>query len=202
MVQNAWLFLVAGALLVITRTVDFAPPPTVRVGPPDAGSLVGDSQTQEFARFLPNPQTVQLRATLRWYEGNDEPLLDPDPVDERGKILAQPVVTTILGMNAAIDQTVRLEGGELEVDVSLQATPRLERAAEGRAALVLEHQVSVHSRRDLWWRRAPRHTLHFETRDFLTGLDEHPHRLLFAIDEHRFSLELETHRPRVGANPP
>jgi hypothetical protein len=201
--RNAYLVVVAGAVLVVTRAIDFSPPPEVRVGKANVAQLVGDAPTQEFSAELSNPQAVQVRATLRLYADNELKVGGVDPeLDEQGKILSQPVVTTILGMNATIDQTVRLEGGELEITLGLDATPRLVGAVkkgQPPPEIVLEHDLSVRSRRDGWWNSAPVERIHVDTSGFLGKVEEHGHRLVFTVDEHLFSLDLEVHRAAVAA---
>jgi hypothetical protein len=195
--RNAYLVVVAGAVLVVTRAIDFSPPPEVRVGKANVGQLVGDAPPQEFSAELSNPQAVQVRATLRLYPDNELKVAGVDPeLDEQGKILSQPVVTTILGMNATIDQTVRLEGGDLEIQLALEATAK---TGQPPPEIVLEHELNVRSRRDGWWRSAPSQRVHVDTRGFLGKLEEHGHRLVFTVDEHLFSLDLEVHRAAVAA---
>lgn len=200
--RNAYLVVVAGAVLVVTRAIDFSPPPEVRVGKANVGQLVGDAPPQEFSTELSNPQAVQVRATLRLYPDNELKVAGVDPeLDEHGKILSQPVVTTILGMNATIDQTVRLEGGDLEIQLGLEATPRLvgtTKKGQPPPEVVLEHELNVRSRRDGWWRSAPSQRVHVDTRGFLGKLEEHGHRLVFTVDDHLFSLDLEVHRAAVA----
>ncbi len=201
--RNAYLVVVAGAILVVTRAIDFSPPPEVRIGKASVAQLVGDAPAQEFSQELSNPQAIQVRATLRLYADNELKVAGVDPeLDEQGKILSQPVVTTILGMNATIDQTVRLEGGDLEVSLSLDATPRLVGAVkrgQPPPEIILEHELEVRSRRDGWWRSAPAQRVHVDTRGFLGKVEEHGHRLVFTVDDHLFSLDLEVHRAAVAA---
>lgn len=194
--RNAYLGLAAGAVLVATRAVDFSPPPEVRVGKGDVAQLVGDAPTQEFSAELANPQAVQLRATLRRYPDNELRVAGPDPdTDVQGTLLSQPVVTTLLGMNATVEQTLRLDGGDLEVDLVLHGTPRLGKAPrrDAPAPLTLEHELSITSRQHDWWRRAPRHRVHVDSRGLLTKVDTDGYRLVFTVDEHLFSLDLELH---------
>jgi hypothetical protein len=201
--RNAYLVVIAGAVLVVTRAIDFSPPPEVRVGKGSVAQLVGDAPAQEFSDALANPQAVQIRATLRLYPDNGLVVGSVDPeIDAQGKILSQPVVTTILGMNATIDQTVRLEGGELEIALALDATPRLVgtvKKGQPPPEIVLEHDLSVESRRDSWWRSAPVRRIHIDTEGFLGKVEEHGHRLVFTVDEHLFSVDLEVHRATTAA---
>ncbi len=201
--RNAYLAVIAGAVLVASRAVDFSAPPEVRLGKGGVAQLVGDAPPQEFSADLANPQAVQLRATLRLYPDNELQVAAPDPnTDLQGKLLSQPVVTTLLGMNATVDQTLRLDGGELEVDLVLHATPRLGESPRGSKApppLTLEHELSVRSRRSKWWNGTPQHRVHVDSRGLLTRVDD-GWRLVFSVDEHLFSLDLELHR--AGAVPP
>lgn len=196
--RNGYLAVVIGAGLVVTRVIDFSPPPEVRVGQANVAQLVGDAPPQEFSHELSNPQAVQVRATLRLYPDNELKVSAPDPeIDEQGKVLSQPVVTTILGMNATIDQTVRLEGGDLEVELALDATPRMigsNKKGQPPPTLVLEHELTVRSRRDTWWRSSPQQRVHIDSRGFLDKIADNGYRLVFTVDEHLFSLDLELHR--------
>lgn len=198
MKKNAYLVLIAAAVLVLLRAVEFSPPPEVRVGQADVGSIVGDAPHQEFSSELNNPQSVQVRATLRMYPDNELSVSSPDPdVDAQGRLLSQPVVTTILGMNATIEQTVRLEEGDLEVSLAVNATPRLERAQrKGKPAppIVLESEVVVKSVRTPWWSGTPRKRVNLDSRAFLSKVEDGGHRVVFTVDDHLFSLDLEVHR--------
>jgi hypothetical protein len=201
--RNAYLAVAAGAVLVVTRAVEFSPPPEVRMGKGDVAQLVGDAPPQEFSAELANPQAVQLRATLRLYPDNELEVAAPDPdTDAQGKLLSQPVVTTLLGMNATVDQTLRLDGGDLEVDLVLHATPRMgerPRGSNAPAPLTLEHELSVRSRRSEWWNGTPLRRVHVDSRGIMTRAED-GWRLVFSVDEHLFSLDLELHR--AGALPP
>ncbi|MBC8071210.1 MAG: hypothetical protein IAG13_22985, partial [Deltaproteobacteria bacterium] len=44
--RNAYLMVIAAAILVVTRAIDFSPPPEVRVGNANVGQLVGDAPPQ------------------------------------------------------------------------------------------------------------------------------------------------------------
>lgn len=202
--DNAYLIAVAIAAMVLFRVVDFSPPDKVRADPAESVDLVGEAPRQEFSDELGNEQAVQLRATLRLYDGvlaGDDDIGTPDPdVDERARLLSQPVVTTILGMNATLDQTVRLEGGKLEVDLSVQATPReLEGVrTKGKGDRIsLEHRVRVFSRRASWRRKATTDDteIHLDTSGVLLNVDKAGHRIVFTVDDHLFALDLELHRP-------
>jgi hypothetical protein len=200
--RNAYLGLIAGALLVVTRTISFTPPREVRVGTTDVAQIVGDAPRQEFAATLSNPQAVQVRATLRLYSDNELIVGAPEPeMDALGKLLSQPVVTTILGMNATVEQTVRLEDGALEVDLTVHATPRIgasNASSKGPPTLVLESEILVRSRRTPWWRGRPTKRIHLANHAFLERVELDGHRVVFAVDGHLFSLDLELHRP-LGA---
>jgi len=197
MAKNAYLVVIVAALLVLTRAIEFSPPPEVRVGNADVAQLVGDAPPQEFSVELSNPQAVQVRATLRLYPDAEIRVSSPDPdTDAQGKILSQPVVTTIVGMNATVDQTVRLDGGDLEVELSLDATPRMQgvrKKGSPPPELVLEHELTVKSRTDAWWRNRPMERVHLDSRGFLGKVAEHGHRIVFTVDDHLFSLDLEVH---------
>ncbi len=200
--SSAWLGLVAAAGLIATQTVDFSPPERVRLDAADTGTLVGEAPPQSFAAQLDNPQAVQLRATLRLYPDPSLDLTIPDPeMMAAGRLLSQPVVTTIYGMNATVNQTIRLEGGDLNVDLIVDATPRLARKPRrGKPAppVVVEYEITVRSRRTSWWEQEIRQRVHLDTAGFLNKVDEHGHRVIFVVDQHLFSLELELHRPDVA----
>ncbi len=196
--RNAYLVLIAGAVLVLMRVVEFAPPDDVRVGKTDVGSIVGDAPRQEFSTELSNPQSVQVRATLRLYSDNELVVSMPDPdVDAQGKMLSQPVVTTIFGMNATIEQTVRLEDGDLEVSLAVNATPRLDRPqrkGKPMPPITLESEIVVKSKRKQWWSNHPVERVNVDSRAFLAKVEDGGHRVVFTVDDHLFSLDLELHR--------
>ncbi len=191
---NSWLILAAGAALVLTRVVEFRPPEEVRID--DASvDLVGEAPAQEFSAQLDNPQAVQLRATLRLYPRNDLDVREADPkLDDKARVLSQPVVTTIYAMNATIDQTVRLDGGDLEIDVVLAGTPRLGEAGKNAVPpLTLEHELTITSREKKWL-GDPILRTHLHTRGTLAELEDRAHRWVFIVDGKLFALDLDLHR--------
>lgn len=187
--RHAYVALAAGALLVLTRTVDFTPPPQVRPDPTRHGGA-GPVTVQEFSPDLHSPQVVQLRVVLRRYDDPGLPVTaDDHDLDERGAVLSSPLVTAVVGTEAAIDQRVRLEGGDLELRLALRATPRL---ARGGAA-TLEHTLEIRSERDRWSGRDERIVL--AAGGVLADLDGRGQRWIFTVDDHLFSLDLEAIRP-------
>lgn len=186
--RHAWLALAAGALLVLTRTVDFSPPPQVRPDPTRHGGAAGPVPVQEFSPDLRSPEVVQLRAVLRRY---DDPALavpaDSHELDDRGVVLSSPLMTAVVGTEAAVDQRVRLEGGDLELELSLRATPRLGPAGDTR----VEHTLAVARTRARWSGRERRAVL---AAHGVLG-DAGAPRWVFAVDDHLFSLDLEFVRP-------
>ena len=194
--QHAWLVGAAACVLVLTRSVDFEPPEKVRLDEKGPTTLVGDAPAQSFADDLANPQAVQVRATLRRYADPSLDVSNPDPdVDARAQVMSQPVVTTIIGMSANIGQTVRLDGGELEVELEVVATPRvLIEGKKGKAPqLSLEHRIDVRSERELSFGRGTQRRTHVQSRGVLVGLEQGPHRVVFSVGEELFALDLELH---------
>ncbi|PRP90326.1 hypothetical protein ENSA5_65730 [Enhygromyxa salina] len=192
--SNSWLILAAAAGLVLTRVVEFSAPGEVRIDDATV-DLVGEAPSQEFSSQLGNPQAVQLRATLRLYPRNDLDVREPDPeLDAKARILSQPVVTTIYAMNATIDQTVRLDGGELEIDVALAGTPRVGEASRNKVPeLTLEQELTVTSRQNKWLGE-PEQRVHLHTRGTLTDLEARPYRWVFVVEGKLFALDLELNR--------
>jgi hypothetical protein len=193
--RNSYLILAAGAALVLARVVEFEPPEQVRMDEASV-DLIGEAPSQEFSSQLGNPQAVQLRATLRLYPRNDLDVREPDPkLDGAARILSQPVVTTIYAMNATIDQTVRLDGGALEIDVALAGTPRLGESAGSHKVpeLDLEQELTVTSREKKWMGE-PIERVHLHTRGTLTDLEDRPYRWVFVVEGKLFALDLELNR--------
>lgn len=193
--EHAYLMLAAGAALVLTRTVEFSPPALVRVDASAHGGALGGLPVQEFSGELRSPRVAQIKATLRRYDDPDLAVTaDSHEYDERGELLSQPVVTTPLGTGAAIEQTVKLERGNLQLDLRIFATPRLAPGAGQAEPLTrLEHEISIHSRREGW--SGSKRRIHLDTRGTLDDVEAHGHRLVFTVDGHLFSLDLELHRP-------
>ena len=192
--EHAYLIVVVGAALVLTRTVDFSPPAQVRQDPLAHGGVVSELPVQDFTTDLRSPRVVQIKATLRRYDDRDLAVsASSHDLDDRGELLSQPVVTTPLGTGASIDQKVRLEGGALELDLQVFATPRL---APDLTTTLLEHELTIHSRRSGW--PAERRRVHLGSRGVLEDVETRGHRVVFAVDDHLFSLDLELHRP-LGA---
>lgn len=194
--DHLWLVGVAACVLVLSRSIEFAPPGKVRVDAGDRAALVGDAPSQDFSSELGNPQALQLRASLRLFERADLDVASVDPeVDKQARLLSQPVVTTILGMSANVDQTIRLDQGDLEIDLHVEATPRiLVRGKKGRApSFSVEHRIDVTSRRQRSFGRAAIETTHLQSRGTLSGLEQGPYRVVFAVEDRLFALDLELH---------
>ena len=188
--RHAYVALAAGALLVLTRTVDFAPPPLVRPDPSAHGGAAGPVPVSEFSPELRSAQVMQLRLVLRRYDDPALPVAaDDHALDDRGDVLSSPLVTAVVGTEAAVDQKVKLEGGDLELRLALRATPRL--ALGG--ATTLEHVLEIHSKRDGWSGHAERPVV--VAGGVLGDLDSRGQRWVFAVDDHLFSLDLEAVRP-------
>jgi hypothetical protein len=193
--QNAWLAVAVGAALVVLDVVVFAPPPTVRIDP--AARLVGEPPPGDLDLSTSNPHAVQLRVTVREFPDVNMDVAAPDPeTDAVGTVLSRPVVTTILGVNASVRQSIRLEGGDLEVDVHVEGTPRL-RGTPGRSGvppIALEHTLHVTSHRERFWSSAPQRRLHLQSQATAIDLEGRPQRTVFVVDGHLFALDLELHR--------
>ena len=193
--RHAWLALVAGAGVLALGLVDFAPPSEVRVGSEPTAALVGDAPTQSFAARLQNPQSVQLRASLRLLPDDAEPH-GGEGDRPRGQLLSQPVMTTILGMPVRMEQLVRLGEGDEKIEVRLSATPRLgPRPRRGRAGIQVEYELTVSRWHDAWWRTAPSFQVHLQAEGIWSNWDDLPPRLFFRVGEHAFALDLELSRP-------
>lgn len=180
--RHAYLALAAAALLVLTRTIDFTPPPQVRADPGRHGGAAGTVPVRDFTPGLRASEVAQVRAVLRRY---DDPSLEvgaPSPeLDARGAVLSSPLVTAVVGTEAVLDQRVRLEGGDLELTIALRATLRA-----GGGGARLEHALQVHGTRQRWTGVERRSVLG----TFGTLADDAA-RWVFRVDEHLFSLDLE-----------
>jgi hypothetical protein len=188
--RHGWLALAAAALLVLTRTVDFSPPPQVRPDPTRHGGAAGPVAVPEFSPDLRSPQVLQLRAVLRRYDDPAQPVAaDDHALDERGAVLSSPLLTAVVGTEAAVDQKVKLEGGDLELTISLRATPRLGPSGDTR----LEHALLVESARERW-SGASRRTV-VAAHGVLGDIPGQAARWVFTVDSHLFSLDLEAVQP-------
>jgi hypothetical protein len=190
---HGWLVMAAACGLVIFEAMDFSPPERVRVDEHARSAFVGDAPRQEFNESLGNPQAVQIRTTMREYAESDLDATSPDPeVDAHARVLSQPVVTTIFGLTANVDQTVHLEGGDVRVDVAFEATPRLVRRAKKSSPprLSLEHSVYVRATRERAFGSPDVWTV-VSGRGVLMDLDDEPYRLTFTVDGHLFALDVE-----------
>jgi hypothetical protein len=194
LVNRSWMILAAAAALTLTQVVEFSPPQEVRVDDATV-DFVGEAPRQEFSAELGNPQAVQLRGTLRLYPRGEFDVREPDPeLDDKARVLSQPVVTTIYAMNASIDQSVRLDGGKLEIDIEFTGTPRLGDSGNNKLPeLSLEHELTVTSREKKWM-RDPVQRVHLHTRGTLTDLEDRPYRWVFVIEGKLFALDLELNR--------
>lgn len=192
--HRSWMILAAAAGLVLTQVVEFTPPDEVRIDDATV-DFVGEAPRQEFASQLGNPQAVQLRGTLRLYPRGEFDVREVDPeIDDTARVLSQPVVTTIYAMNATIDQSVRLDGGRLEIDIEFAGTPRLTEGGKNTLPeLTLEHELTVKSREKKWM-RDPVSRVHLHTRGTLTDLEDRPYRWVFVIEGKQFALDLELNR--------
>lgn len=198
---HLWLVGAAGCLWLMLRhtgVTDFRPPDKVRVDAHGVTQMVGEAPAQEFAAELANPQAVQVRASLRQFaSARGEPLsLEADEAGD-SRLLSQPVITTILGMSANIDQTIRLDGGDLVVHLHVEATPRVMVPAKRKgsnqhpAIVSLEHRVHVTSTRKRSFGRSDVHMVHLQAEGTLVGLDDAPHRVVFEVEGELFALDLE-----------
>jgi hypothetical protein len=195
---------------VFASMLDLEPPARVRATV-DSPGLVGQAPRGVFASSAPSPQTVEFRATLRlWHEGRTR-AASPDPQDDQASdVLSDPVITTVLGMSATVDQRVRLDDGDLEIDVHVELTPR----REGKLLLV-EREVQVTSRRRAWLRQDPVEQVQAYERSVLARAQERAGRILFSVEGRLLALDLETRaaeptaavpaatlaRPAAGASP-
>ena len=195
--RHGHLVVVAGALLVLTRAVDFAPPEQVRPAPappevasPSGGGAAGlPPPSAELRGSMSTAQAVQVRATLRAIEDPEAARLGAAEVPSR--VLAQPLVATMIGIPATIDQKVRVDDGALEVVIAVTVTPRAER--EG---LRLEEEVRVVSRRRADGDLVER--LCLVSAGEVVGVEARGRRWVFAVEDRLFSLDLDVQRAAAG----
>ncbi|MEE9381981.1 MAG: hypothetical protein V3V08_01015 [Nannocystaceae bacterium] len=196
--RNAYLALSAACLLLLARVVDFAAPQHVRIDPDQAARVVGDAPWQGFSTASNNANAVQFRATLRRYADAAAPVSGPDArVDATAQILSQPVVTTIMGVEANIEQTVRLDGGDLELHLSLVVTPRADGPRyRGRRRMTVEREFVVERHRRGWLDSSVEKRIHLKLRGVLTVVEGRIQRTVFSVGEHLFALDVEIQRSR------
>jgi hypothetical protein len=204
--ERAWLVVAGAAAITLIATMDFRPPSKVRVQTHDGAELVGDAPLEDVD-VQASPQSVVVRAELSRYEaaaselgarprGGDE----DDPTTLR-VVLARPVVTTLYGLTATFEQTLRLDGGRHEVDVAVEVTPRVGDARRGELPPIrLERDVRIVSRRHAswaWWDRSPVERLVMHEHTTLADATQGTSQLTFAIDDQLFVLSLDVTRPSV-----
>jgi len=195
--EHSWLVLVVGAGLIFAGAVDFRPPQQVRSSGGLVSEVVGDAPKQSFATEVGHAQAVQLRATLQRYLDPTMDVLRPSPeVEASAQILSSPVVTTIYGMQATIEQTIKLPGARNELDVSVKATPRKHGRARGGkpAEVVVDHELSVRSRKIPRWFGTVEHRQHVRELGKIFDIEARPYRIVFAVDDELFSLDLDLKR--------
>ncbi len=191
--RHAYLGVAAAALLIVTRTVDFTPPAEVRkVELPTEAPPPAPAPSAELRAEMGAEEAVQIRATLRLLESAHDVAADANDEDGVGRILSQPVVATLFGVPARIDQTVRVDAGALELRISVDVTPR----EEGREKrITVEHRLEITSRVDDRWGNRTERRLHLRDESILTDLERRPHSLLFTVEDRLFALELDVFRP-------
>jgi hypothetical protein len=204
--ERAWLLVAGGAAILLIATMDFRPPTKVRVQQADAAELVGDAPLDDVD-VQASPQSVVVRAELSRYEAPASELGgrprggDEDDPATRRLVLARPVVTTLYGLTATFEQTLRLEGGRHEVDVAVEVTPRVGDARRGELPPIrLERDVRIVSRRQStwgWWDRSPIERLVMHEHATLADATQGTHQLTFAVDDQLFVLSLDVTRPSV-----
>ncbi|HRI10104.1 MAG TPA: hypothetical protein PKW35_19920 [Nannocystaceae bacterium] len=182
--------LVVGAIVVLTRGVDLARPDRVRgapvaVPPGEAPGL--PSPSAELRGAMGTADAVQVRATLRAIE--DPQAQRTGAAEVPSKVLAQPVVATMVGIPATVDQKVRFDDGALEIVVSLVLTPRA-----GPGGMRAEESLRVVSRRRSGWEGRFEERLHLESTAEVVGVESRGRRWVFAVDERLFSLDVDVQR--------
>ncbi|MBK8264940.1 MAG: hypothetical protein IPK80_26830 [Nannocystis sp.] len=193
--QHGYLVLAAAGALVVTRTVDFAPPEKVRAAP---AAAIGEAAAHQTAPSRPAPsselrglstaEAVQVRATLRLIEDPQAQRVGAAEVPSR--VLAQPVVATMIGIPASVDHKVRFDDGALEVVIELRITPRAE-----PGGLVVEEDVRVLSRRSRRWDSGElEERLHLESHGEVVKVEARGRRWIFAVDERLFQLDVDVSR--------
>jgi len=191
--RHAYLGVAAAALLIVTRTVDFSAPTEVRqVELPTKPAPPQPAPSASIRGEMGAEDAVQIRATLRLIEGAKDVAADANDEVEIGRILSQPVVATLAGVPATIDQTVRVDDGALELRIAIDVTPR----EHGRKnELTVEHRLEVTSRVDDRWGNRTEPRLHLRSESVLSDLERRHHRLVFAVEDRLFTLDLDAHRP-------
>lgn len=204
--ERAWLVVAGAAAITLLATMDFRPPGKVRVQARDGAELVGDAPLEDV-EVQASPQSVVVRAELSRYEAAASELGarprggDEDDSTTRRVVLARPVVTTLYGLTATFEQTLRLDGGRHEVDVAVEVTPRVGDARRGELPPIrLERDVRIVSRRHAswaWWDRSPVERLVMHEHTTLADATQGTNQLTFAIDDQLFVLSLDVTRPSV-----
>lgn len=193
--RHAYLGVAAAALLIVTRTVDFTPPAEVRqVVVPQKAPPPAPAPSAQLRSEMGAEEAVQIRATLRLLEAAADVTADINDLENVGRILSQPVVATLIGVPARIDQTVRIDDGALELRIAIDVTPRQQKRGRGKQpGINVEHRLEITSRITERWGDRSEPRLHLRSEAHLSDLDRRPHRLLFAVEDRLFVLDIDLH---------
>ncbi len=193
LMRKSWLVVVMGGLLLVVGAADFRAPAQVRIDDAQGAEIVGDAPSQEFPATLGNSRATALRVTVKHWPRGSRPSLSPDDeIDARAQLLSQPLVTTLLGTSATVEQTIRLDRGALALELSLEMTPREHGKRE--TTLLVDYALQVHATRSGFLSRQQEPELVALERGTLARVENDGHRAVLNVDGHLISIDLEMRR--------
>ncbi|RMG94136.1 MAG: hypothetical protein D6705_16975 [Deltaproteobacteria bacterium] len=180
-----------GAAFAAVLLMDFDPPRSVRrteLAPPVP---IGDVAQAPF-EDPEDPETARLQ--VRLYA--PEALASSEPEDgtdqEPGTLLSAPVMTTVLGVSARVEQAVRIDD-DRSLELHVEILPR----RTGRTSMEFLFQVRGTVVERGFFGRGERRTVVLATRGDGRRWDEAPMRLGFVAAGRPFVLEIEARLARA-----
>ncbi len=181
----------AAAAACALALADFDPPALVREAARTAPTPVGATADLPF-KAPSDPDAAKVRVRL-FAVGPASDDTDPPPasngVPPRGTLLGAPVVTTVVGVEAHVEQAVRLDSNRtLLLHAAIMPTRRGKRA---RGPITWSVRVHADLETASFFARGPTRRRLFEANGVAGAWPDQPLVLSFFADDERFALLLD-----------